>query len=135
MTIFGSHILCAGMEKKSEIVRLAKINPNLSQQQIGQIVDCDQAYVSRVLKRYGVAQDKTDEFKQLRADILAGVQSKLIESIDTDDLSKVSLRDKVVCFGILNDKERLERGLSTQNFELAMIVQIVDKEISGKGDK
>jgi hypothetical protein len=121
------------MPKKTEIVRLAKINPNLSQEQIGQIVDCDQAYVCRVLKRYGVTQDKTDEFKQLRADVLTGVQSKIIESIADDDLSKVSLRDKVVSFGILYDKERLERGLSTQNVELAEIVQIVDKEIAKAG--
>ncbi len=47
--------------------------------------------------------------------MLAEYQRKIIKSITASDIKEAKLKDRVVAFGVLYDKERLERGLSTEN--------------------
>jgi hypothetical protein len=46
------------------------------------------------------------------------VQRRLLNNISQADIKKSGLRDKVVAVGILYDKERLERGQSTENVSI-----------------
>lgn len=55
------------------------------------------------------------EFKANRGDVLADIQKRVLAALDDDKLKSASARDLATLFGILYDKERLERGQSTQN--------------------
>ena len=88
-------------------------HPSASIREIAKLTDCDNAHVCRVLARFGIEQSKVRDYKQGRADILAGIQGKILESISSEDIKKASLNQKVVSIGILYDKERLERDKST----------------------
>jgi hypothetical protein len=115
-----------------EVIRLKTQNPNMTMVEIGKIVGRDKSTILRTLQRYNVDRKKLESFKDYRADLLAGVQDKMLESIANEDFDKVSLRDKTVSFGIIYDKERLERGLSTQNTALSALVEKTDKEYRQK---
>jgi hypothetical protein len=63
--------------------------------------------------------DNLPDFKTARADVLAVHQMRLLEGLTDDSLKEVSPYQKVGMFGILYDKERLERGQSTANVAYA----------------
>lgn len=58
-----------------------------------------------------------DTYKQNRADILAGKQIEILQALTPDKIKDASALQLVTSMGILTDKERLERGQSTQNIE------------------
>lgn len=94
-----------------------------SYRQIGEITGISKDAVRNAIKEL-LPTDATEIFKKNRADILAELQRKILESCNQDNLAKVGFRDKVVCAGILHDKERLERGQSTVNH--SVLFKIVD---------
>jgi predicted transcriptional regulator len=116
-----------------KVIKLHEENPNMSYQAIGDAVGRDKSTVWRALKRYGIEKKKTEQFKADRADILAGTNQRIIEKLN-NDLDKIvvknakDFKDLTTGFGIITDKERLERGQSTENHALAGIVQILDRE-------
>jgi hypothetical protein len=55
-----------------------------------------------------------------------------LSKITDTDIEKAGLRDKVVAFGILMDKERLENGLSTQNHAVIMASAVMEAEKMSK---
>jgi hypothetical protein len=115
-------------------IKLHEENPNLTYQALADATGRDKSTVWRALKRYHIEKKRTEVYKENRADILAGTQEKLIEIINTDKtkLDKASLKDIGIVFGILDDKERLTRGQSTQNIALSHIVEIVDRDLKQK---
>ena len=102
---------------KTIIVDAKTYNPNLTTRQIGEIANCDHSHVVRVLQAYNLSISDTGDFKKNRADIFAGIQGSLLQSLSPADIKKASLSQRVVAAGILYDKERLERDLSTQNIK------------------
>lgn len=125
-------------ETKNEIIKkvvhLAKKNPNMSYEQIGNAVGRDKSTVWRALKRYGIDKQRTERFKADRSDILAGTQEKLIDIINNDPekIKKASLRDIGIVYGILDDKERLSRGQATSNVAISAVIELVDKRLKEK---
>jgi len=67
-----------------------------------------------------------EPYKTHRADILAAKQAELLKSLTPEDIKESSPYQKVGMFGILYDKERLERGESTQNVAIAAVYQDID---------
>jgi len=65
------------------------------------------------LHRYGLIQSDIDDYVEHRATILQGLQAKILKSIDLPAIQKTPASQRVVMAGILYDKERLERGQST----------------------
>lgn len=59
-----------------------------------------------------------DTFKEKRADLMAHAQARTLALLTNEDIQKASARDKVIIFGTLYDKERLERGQSTSNISV-----------------
>jgi len=57
----------------------------------------------------------TDTYKKQRADIFANLQLEMVQSVDSDAIKAASLLQRITAVGILYDKERLERNLSTAN--------------------
>jgi hypothetical protein len=86
-------------------------------------------------------------WKSKRADILAGKQATVLQKLTPEDIEKASPRDKTIMFGVLYDKERLERGQSTSNTSLLFQVvkeacerrmnddaEIIEAETTTQGD-
>lgn len=91
-----------------------------------------------VQKRLGtitnwVSQIKGCEpFKKNRADVLASIQEQALSHITPEKLEACSAPQLITVAGIAYDKERLERGQSTQNIaNLSLIVQGAYDDLQG----
>lgn len=87
--------------------------------EIAKVCGCSTAAISIRLKDHTEDLDALIPFKNARADTLAFYQRKLLNSIDKGSIEKCSAYQRVGMFGILYDKERLERGETTQNIGYA----------------
>jgi len=94
----------------------------LSYRQIGKVAGCSHVNVLDRLKDYIQDIDQVDSFNRNRGDVLAIIQHKIVKSLTSDDIKNSSMRDRVVSMGILHDKERLERGLSTANIAVDSVI-------------
>jgi len=103
-----------------------RLNHKLSLPQIAKIQGVSKQAVHKRLQAF-LPNDSTELFKNNRADILAAAQLKIITQIDKPRLKKAGLRDLVVSAGILYDKERLERGLSSHNVSYNVITEQLQK--------
>ena len=99
----------------TKVLDQVRRNPQLTTREIGALNGVSHVAVVNLFKRHGIEKARIDEYKTNRADFLAGLQEKVLQSITVSDLEKASLRDKVISAGVLFDKERLERGQSTVN--------------------
>ena len=102
-------------ETQGKIIRVAIQNPGLSTREIGALADCSHVNVINTLRVYGVDKGQMEEYKNHRADILAGLQGRLLASVTDEDVKKSPLGSRVLAACQLYDKERLERGESTVN--------------------
>lgn len=94
--------------------------------EIAESVDTSISNVSHTLKRYGITPNTVESFKNNRAEIFAGLQEKILKTINEDAIKDASVLQRITSAGILYDKERLERGQSTQNISalIGMIHEI-----------
>ena len=121
--------------KAPMIVEIATEHPDLTTREIGKLADCSHVNVITVLKRYGINRDETEDYKAHRGDIQAGIQNRILKSITDADIKAMPVGQRLMGYGILYDKERLERGQSTSNVDVrvtaALEVELsqIDKEI------
>jgi hypothetical protein len=116
---------------QEEVLRLRQ--KGLSTTQIGKIVDCSKTNVANILAKYEVEQEQVNNYKDYRADILAGLQARILLSIDDADIKKAPMGLRVLAVSQLYDKERLERGLSTNNIDAHLMLrndQTLDSKLS-----
>ena len=93
----------------------------LSYMDIAKYYNIPKATIQQRLKPYfGKDSINIPAFKTHRADLFAGQQARVLQSISDADIKKASLRDKVISAGVLYDKERLERGESTENVSVSI---------------
>jgi predicted transcriptional regulator len=64
-------------------------------------------------------KDVLTAYTDKRSDIYAMIESDILGSIDSDDIKKASLLQRVTSAGILKTHERLERNQSTANIATA----------------
>lgn len=100
-------------------------NKNLTLEQIGKIVGCTKQTVSQRLKEYQPTFEKIEHLKKNRADVLTLKQSEILNSLTLSEIQKASPQVKGMLFGILYDKERLERGQSSNN--ISVLANLVHK--------
>lgn len=100
------------------IIKMKRDNPNMTDAEIARIADCDRSNVTRTLQRYGIDTVATDDYKSRRADVFAGLQQRILQSITDEAIKKTPAIQLVTAASILYDKERLERGESTQNISV-----------------
>lgn len=121
--------------KAPRIVEIATEHPDLMPTEIGQMVGCSHVNVINTLKRYGIDQRETEDYKNHRADILAGIQTRLLKSITEVDIKSMPVGQRLMGYGILFDKERLERNQSTGNFSVIVgALQDLQRLRSGSDD-
>ena len=66
---------------------------------------------------------QAEQFKEQRADVLAFYQQKLLNSLTDSDIKRMPPGSRLTGFGILYDKERLERGQSTDNIAVEALIE------------
>jgi len=105
--------------KTPAILAIATTTP-ATPPEIADAVKVSRQAVHEVLNRYGIKANTVGDYKAHRADILAAAQEKDVKvylSLDEEERKKLIMRRGMVDVGILYDKERLERDLSTQNIQ------------------
>ena len=114
------------------------VNKKLSQTDTATLLGCDKSNISKRLKESGYQANYLTNYKNQRADILASYQQIILNSITNEDLQKAGLSQKMMAYGVLYDKERLERGQSTENIayqDTLKAQQIVQDKIKSFNDK
>jgi len=112
-----------GRQKNIPIEELAHLyqDKGLSHEQIGKVVGCTASNVTKRLQVAGIASLR--HFKANRGDIFAATQGRILNSITDKDIKSASLLQRLTAIGILYDKERIERGLSTENISIHADIQ------------
>lgn len=100
---------------KAEAILTLAATTTATPTEIADTVNTSRQMVHQTLERYGIEYNRTQSFKEHRADILAGLQDKILNSIDIEEIKKAPMGSKVLAACQLYDKERLERDLSTSN--------------------
>lgn len=78
-------------------------------------------------------KDELVRYKKHRADIIDAKGKLLLDSLTTDSVNSMDPYKRIVGYGILYDKMRLERGQSTQNVayqDIAGGIEEIDREIA-----
>jgi 6-pyruvoyl-tetrahydropterin synthase len=101
--------------KQQLILKTKQEHPDLTTREIGAIANVDHSYVVQVLARYGISQSHVEDFKANRANVFAGIQHRLLNSITDEDIQKAPMGSRILAVAQLFDKERLERDLSSIN--------------------
>ena len=111
----GANTKSSIIEKTKAILALAKRKPELSQRELAKEVGVARNTVAKALAKVSDYKDEVELFRKQRGDILDDKQRLILAAIDSKKVGEAKLRDLAVAAGILFDKNRLERGLSTNN--------------------
>ena len=90
----------------------------LSTRDIAALVGCSHVNVVKRLQRHCDDVDLLPMHKKHRADILTLSGKKLLQSVTDGTIKEMSGLQRITAYGILYDKERLERGQSTANVSI-----------------
>ena len=101
--------------KQQIILKTKQEHPDLTVREVAAIANVDHSYVVQVLARYGVNASHVEDFKANRANVFAGIQHRLLNSITDEDIQKAPMGSRILAAAQMYDKERLERDLSSVN--------------------
>ena len=105
-------------------------NKGLSQTQAAKILGCDRSSISKRLKAADYVPGQLKTFKETRADVFAYHQLEILKHLTSAKLKSSTAYQLTGMLALLYDKERLERGESTENVAHihSIAKQIRDKE-------
>lgn len=123
--------------KKREIIPLSKMvelaNRGMNDTEIAKLLGCDRSNVTHRLSKVSDNIPAMRDYKETRADKFADLQRRILDTFTDEDLSNAKIKERSILLAILYDKERLERGASTQNIEqISKIVHTLDKRLRVK---
>ncbi len=101
----------------SKIIELRKRGNTYKE--IGNILGCTRQNIELRLRPFKAEIEALPSFKEQKADVLAVFQQKILNSLTPRDIKSMPVGSRLTGFGILYDKERLERGQSTENISYA----------------
>ena len=93
----------------------------LSDSQIAKLLGCSRPNITQRLQKILPERAKTHEFIRNRALTFADLQRRIVESLTDADIKRMAPDRRIWSLGVLYDKERLERGQSTENLAIASI--------------
>jgi transposase len=96
--------------------------------EIGRIEGISKVSVYKQINHLIPNEQDLEIYKKHRADILASKQVELLQALTPDKIKDASALQLITGMGILTDKERLERGQSTQNVETIVQSLSSDRE-------
>ena len=98
--------------------------------QIAKLCDCTRANVHKRLQTSGYTPVRLKHFQDNKEKIFNYLQSELVNSLDVSDLKKISVYQRILCIGILEDKLKQMNAGSTANVNiLNQIIINMDKSI------
>ena len=113
-------------------------NKNLSLTETANLLGCTKSNIKQRLTNHGIIPGYLKKYKENRADILATYQGIILNSLTPNDLKRAGLSQKIMAYGVLYDKERLERGQSTENIAYADMIKVneqIDKDLAAMRKK
>lgn len=103
---------------------------NLTYKEIGNLHGISKQAVHQRLQGAGLADYSIQHYVNNRADILAWLQHRLLFSLTDDDLKKMAPDRRIWSMAVLYDKERLERGQSTEILSISSIAMHIQGELA-----
>jgi predicted DNA-binding protein YlxM (UPF0122 family) len=85
-------------------------NQGLSYGEIAKLTGCSRQNVQQRLDSVEYNKEDLANYKKHRADMFAFIQSKMLNSIDNEEIKRMPVAQRVLCTGILYDKEEKEGG-------------------------
>jgi hypothetical protein len=92
----------------ADIIDLRK--RGLSHGAISKVLGCTKKNIQQRLKDVAREVDRIENFKTYKGDVLAIHQKRILDSLDKGTINKAGLRDRVLAFGVLCDKEEKITG-------------------------
>lgn len=105
---------------------------NLTQTEIADRLGVTRVAVNRAIAKLDPALTKVRDvakFKADKADILAELQMMFMEYITPEKLKRASLSQIIMAIGTMYDKERMERGQSTENVAVMHDVRQIPPDV------
>lgn len=96
--------------KQEKILDIKTHNPEMSGCQVARVAKCDPSYAIEILERYGLTKESITDYKEHRANVLAGLQHRLLSNISQEQLEKAPLGTKILAACQLIDKEQQLTG-------------------------
>lgn len=88
----------------------------LSMSETAKLMNTSKANMVRIVGGIEVPdKEELVEFKDNRADIFAGLQSRILKTLTDDEIKRIPPGSRMTALGIAYDKERLERGQATSH--------------------
>lgn len=119
---------------EGELIKLANVIKDdggvLTHEEIATEMGVSRVGVTRALQRIPpeILSGRTvEEYRQNRAKMFAGMQRMILQNITPEKLKMASLAQLGTLFGIFYDKERLEKGQSTENNAMAIRLELDDE--------
>ena len=101
-------------KQSTEAILALATETQASPPEIAELLNVSNQAVYQCLERHKIKPNRLKSYKQHRAEVFAGLQTKIIKHIDERRLEKASAFQLVGSLGLLYDKERVERGLATE---------------------
>ncbi len=119
-------------EKKAVVKALA--DSGMPYRKIQEIIPVSLGQISNIIKEFESNRKLVEYYKKNRADLLTFDQMVYRSHITPEKLEKTSARDLEIMRSVAHDKERLERGESTENVSVIYqaIVDLQERRAKGK---
>lgn len=101
-----------------DLIQASVNNPNLNNSDIAKMFNVTPSAIHQRFSHAGYTPQRLKHYKDNRANIFDFLASKIINSLTPRDLKRASFLQKITAMGILYDKMRIERGLSTVNVNI-----------------
>ena len=111
-----TNLLPAVIQKTLSINEILKSQENgLTISEIATNFKVSVATINRALRDYREASRAVSDFRQVRGNLFADLQLRILKSITDVDIKKAPFGSKILALCQIYDKERLENDLSTSN--------------------
>lgn len=98
----------------------------LSYGEIATLTGCSRQNIQQRLAAAEYNKEDLENFKKHRGDVFAHFQSLLINSLTPEVIKGMNPYQRIIGLSVLFDKERLQRGQSTENISIAEIQGSID---------
>lgn len=94
--------------KAPDIIQSALEHPDLTTRELGKLHDCSHVNVIETLQRYGIDRGVVENFISAERLIRAEKKRILLTSITDDEIKSMSVHNRIVDYGILDDKDKAQ---------------------------
>ncbi len=103
-------------------------NRGLGYSEIAKLTGCSRQNVEQRLKTVEYSKEDLENFKNHRKDVFAFLQSKLLNSIDAEEIKELNPLQRIIGAGILFDKEEKLQGTQERIDTFALNASIEELE-------